>query len=70
MNYESRKRRVEDIIQRGNDLRERLVPIWEDYRQFYLDAARFNSEAWPLCKMDVQQLRTPDIDFVLDLLLE
>lgn len=70
MSYPKREQRVEELIQRGKELRERLVPLWEDYRRFYLDAARVNNEAWPLFKMEVQELRTPDVDFVLDLLLE
>ncbi len=70
MSYETREQKVERLIQRGKDLKERLLPLWADYRQFYLDAARFNGEASPLCKVDVQQLCTPDVDFVLDLLLE
>jgi hypothetical protein len=68
--YKKRKTRVDELIRRGKVIREKLVPIWAEYRKFHLDAARFNGEAWPLCKLEMQGLRTPDIDFVLDLLLE
>ena len=64
------KQRLQELIKEGEDLKERLLPIWAEYRRFVLDVGRYNRQTWPVIRIDMAGLETPDFDFILDVLGE
>jgi hypothetical protein len=64
------RERLETLITQGEDLKQRLLPTWAEYRQFMLESARFNRDFAGVARIDLDELHSPDIDHVLDLLRE
>lgn len=64
------KLRINELIAKGEDLRQRLLPIWTEYRKFMLESSRCYKCVFPYVRIELDDLDIPDIDHVLNVLRE
>jgi len=64
-NFTEKQERINDLIERGQKLKDDLLPLWSEYRR-WLWEIKFDYGF----RLPSGELHTPDIDFLLDVLTE